>query len=113
MCAAGRCCNNGASGTIVHLRLYTVSWSSPPSAHDVAAFQLSPAIGGGCVWAWVDPTDDKALAMVISAKATGASVAINVDNAVPSPWGDSSMCVLQLISLWIEIPGGGRLGKLR
>jgi hypothetical protein len=97
----------------VHLRLYTVSWSSPPSAHDVAAFQLSPAIGGGCVWAWVDPTDDKALAMVISAKATGASVAINVDNAVPSPWGDSSMCVLQLISLWIEIPGGGRLGKLR
>jgi hypothetical protein len=88
----------GAVGTIASFRIYTVS-SVPSTAHDVSAFQLSPAMGSGCVWAWVDATDKSALAVVLAAKTTGASVTINFDDAVFSPWGDTSMCVLQLISL--------------
>jgi hypothetical protein len=88
----------GAVGTITSFRLYTVSYSTS-ATHDVAVFQMSPAMGNGCVWAWVDPSDTKALAVVLAAKTTGSSVTINFDNAVPSPWGDSSMCVLQVISL--------------
>jgi len=87
----------GATGLIVNFRLYTVSHSTS-ATHDVAAFQLSPAMGNGCTWAWIDPSDTKALAVVLAAKTIDASVTINFDNAVPSPWGDTSMCVLQLIS---------------
>lgn len=88
----------GASGTITTFRLYTVQ-DPTSSTHDYAAFQLSPAMGNGCTWAWVDPTDQKALAVVLAAKATSASVTINFENTSYPPWGDTSMCALQLITL--------------
>lgn len=87
-----------AVGTISNYRLYTLSFWTV-SARDVSAFQLSPAMGNGCVWVWVDATDKNTLAVVLAAKTTGATVSINFDNAVPSPWGDTSMCALDLISL--------------
>jgi hypothetical protein len=87
----------GATGLIVNFRLYTVS-NATTLTHDVAAFQLSPAMSGTCNWVWIDPSDTKALAVVLAAKTAGTSVGINYDDAVPSPWGDGSMCVLTLIS---------------
>jgi hypothetical protein len=88
----------GATGVITSFRMYTINY--PTSAtHGYSAFQLEPAMANGCVWAWVDPTDKNTLAMVLSAKATGATVDINFDNLAPSPWGDASMCMLTFIAL--------------
>ena len=87
----------GTVGTITSFRIYTIS-NSLTTTRDVAAFQVTPALTN-CVWAWVDPTDASTLAVVLSAKTTGASITVNYDDAIHAPWGDASMCVLTLISL--------------
>lgn len=90
----------GTVGTVGSFRIYTIN-SSPgalTTTRDVAAFQVTPALTN-CTWAWVDPTDSKTLAVVLAAKTTGASITVNYDDSIHSPWGDTSMCELTLISL--------------
>ena len=88
----------GAVGVVTSYRIYTVK-NATSATHDASAFQISPAMGGVCSWVWVDASDKNTLAVVLAAKTTGASVTINFEDTVFSPWGDTSMCALTLISL--------------
>jgi len=89
----------GAVGTISSLRTYTLHAISA-AANNFTIFQLSPAMGNGCTWAWIEPSDKSSLAMLLAAKGTGVEVTINFDDTVFPPWAPASgICVLTNVQM--------------
>lgn len=86
------------TGTIAYLGDYSSVISTPTMA-GVTIFQMSSGLSEGCVWLWVDHSDARFLAMLLSAKATSATVEVMFESAIPAPWGDASTCVAQRIIL--------------
>ena len=84
------------TGTIAYLGDYSSVISTPTMA-GVTIFQMSSGLSAGCVWLWVDHSDARFLAMLLSAKATGATVDVEFESSIPAPWGDTTTCVAQSI----------------